>query len=201
MNQIKVAIFVTVFAACISLALLGSRFSLTSTSLNTSSTQKNQLQEQGTNEQRNQQAVQNRLETRCSLASKFPEEIQRWCEFIEKGAVESGLEPNLIASLMLEESGGNPLAYSRDGAVGLLQVMPRDGLAEKFLCPNGPCFAARPSIAQLQEPEFNIRYGALMLAGLIKRFGNLRDGLKAYGPSGVDFAYADTVLAIHSSYQ
>ncbi len=67
---------------------------------------------------------------------------------------------------MLIESAGDAGAYSSNGAVGLLQVMPRDGLAAEFMCPNGPCFASRPTTDELMDPEFNLAYGARMLADL-----------------------------------
>jgi soluble lytic murein transglycosylase-like protein len=81
-----------------------------------------------------------------------------------------------------------------------MQVMPSDGLAAAFECVNGPCFASRPSIEELLEPEFNIQYGTRMLAGLYGRYQDLRLALKAYGPMDVGFAYADKVLAIYERY-
>jgi len=36
-----------------------------------------------------------------------------------------------------------------------------------------------------------------MLAGLIKKHGSLREGLKAYGPMDVGYAYADKVLSVY----
>jgi soluble lytic murein transglycosylase-like protein len=101
---------------------------------------------------------------------------------------------------MLQESGGNHLAYSHSGAVGLLQVMPRDGIAAGFMCKNGPCFAKRPTISELQDPEFNINYGAGMLSGLNNKYLDIREALKSYGPMDVGYAYADKVLAIYSRY-
>ena len=115
-------------------------------------------------------------------------------------AEQTGLAPDLIAALIWQESGGNPLAYSKSGAVGLMQVMPRDGLAANFTCTNGPCFASRPSIAELQDPEFNVDYGTGMLAGLVKHSGSLREALKAYGPMDVGYYYADKVLGIYQQY-
>ena len=85
--------------------------------------------------------------------------------------------------------------------MGLMQVMPRDGLAAGFMCINGPCFAARPSMQELYDPEFNISYGTQMLAGLIERHGNARDALRAYGPMDMGFRYADIVLGIMNRYQ
>ena len=105
-----------------------------------------------------------------------------------------------MAALIWQESGGNPTAYSRSGAVGLMQVMPRDGLASSFMCVNGPCFASRPSIEQLRDPEFNVSYGTKMLAGLVRKHRNLREALKSYGPMGVGYYYADKVIGIYQRY-
>lgn len=92
------------------------------------------------------------------------------------------------------------MAYSRSGAVGLMQVMPRDGLAAKFQCVNGPCFASRPTRAELEDPAFNIEYGTRMLAGLYQRLESWRDALRSYGPMDVGYSYADKVLAIYERY-
>lgn len=136
----------------------------------------------------------------CSLSADYPESIRQWCGLIEQAAQQHGLEPGLIAAVMLQESGGDAQAYSHSGAVGLLQVMPRDGLAASFICASGsPCFANRPSMDELFDPAFNIDYGARMLAGLAERRGSLRDGLYAYGPMDVGYSYADKVLAIFES--
>jgi soluble lytic murein transglycosylase-like protein len=81
-----------------------------------------------------------------------------------------------------------------------MQVMPRDGIAARFECPNGPCFAKRPTIQELQQPGFNVEYGTRMLAGLIERHGEIRPALKSYGPMDVGFSYADKVLAIWDRY-
>jgi hypothetical protein len=136
----------------------------------------------------------------CQVSQHFPESILGWCWMITQYAEQNNLEPNLIAAVMLQESGGQHLAYSHSGAVGLMQVMPRDGIAENFICKNGPCFSSRPTIAELQEPEFNIAYGTRMLAGLEDRFGNIRDALKSYGPMDVGYSYADKVLALLERY-
>jgi soluble lytic murein transglycosylase-like protein len=137
----------------------------------------------------------------CSLSTRFPASIQRWCAQIENYARKSGVDASLVASVMLQESGGDPKAYSSSGAVGLMQVMPRDGLASAFLCSGKPCFASRPSMAELYDPDFNISYGVRMLAGLIARTGSARDGLRAYGPMDVGYYYADKVLRIYENYQ
>jgi hypothetical protein len=136
----------------------------------------------------------------CQVSPGFPESILGWCELITQYAAQNNVDPNLIAAVILQESGGQHLAYSHSGAVGLMQVMPQDGIAEKFMCKNGPCFSSRPTINELQDPEFNIAYGTRMLAGLNNRFGSIRDALKSYGPMDVGYSYADKVLAILLRY-
>lgn len=137
----------------------------------------------------------------CSLPSRYPDSIRQWCGWIQRYAAEVELDPRLIAAVMLQESGGKADAYSHSGAVGLMQVMPRDGLAEQFMCSGRPCFASRPSMDELFEPEYNISYGTRMLAGLVARHGNVRDALKAYGPMDLGYRYADIVLSIYENYQ
>lgn len=139
-------------------------------------------------------------DTGCSLGDRFPEEVRRWCSLIESTSAQHGLEPDLIAALILQESGGNPEAYSRSGAVGLMQVMPRDGIAAEFNCKNGPCFASRPSMEELYDPQFNISYGVNMLAGLAGKTGDIREALRAYGPMDIGYRYADIVLSIYENY-
>jgi soluble lytic murein transglycosylase-like protein len=136
----------------------------------------------------------------CRLSNKYPQEILQWCDLITAKAEQTSLAPDLIAALIWQESGGDPLAYSKSGAVGLMQVMPRDGIAANFTCANGPCFASRPTIEELQNPEYNLEYGTGMLAGLVKHTGSLREALKAYGPMDVGYYYADKVLGIYKQY-
>jgi hypothetical protein len=140
------------------------------------------------------------LSANCSLPGSFPQSILRWCAYIDKYANQNGLDPKLVASVMVQESGGDDKAISKSGAIGLLQVMPRDGLAAGFMCINGPCFGDRPSMTELYDPEFNIQYGSNMLAELITRNGSVRDGLKSYGPRDYGYTYADLVLAIYNSH-
>jgi soluble lytic murein transglycosylase-like protein len=136
----------------------------------------------------------------CLVSPNYPQSILQWCDLITRYAGQFGLPPDLIAALILQESGGQPQAYSHSGAVGLMQVMPRDGLAASFMCVNGPCFSNRPPIAELQDPEFNVKYGTRMLAGLLNKYGDMREALKAYGPKDMGYYYADKVLGIYQRY-
>ena len=139
--------------------------------------------------------------SKSGLSPKFPNSIQQWKETIEHNAIKFNLDANLIASVILQESGGNPLAYSSSGAVGLMQIMPRDGLAIGFICDGHPCFLSRPTMRELYDPHFNIEYGSKMLTNLINKYGDWREALHAYGPMDVGFEYADLVLLIQNNYQ
>jgi soluble lytic murein transglycosylase-like protein len=136
---------------------------------------------------------------KCRISKSFPQDVRQWCLQIMRHADNNNLDPNLIAALIWQESGGNPTAYSKSGAVGLMQVMPRDGLAASFQCINGPCFTNRPSIRELEKPNFNIKYGTGMLSGLLNKYGDLREALKQYGPMNVGYYYADKVLNIYQA--
>ena len=137
----------------------------------------------------------------CGVSDHYPDDVLQWCGLITKYARRADLHPDLVAALIWQESGGNPKAYSRSGAVGLMQVMPRDGIAADYVCKGSPCFDDRPSIRDLEDPEFNIQYGTQLLQGLVvEQAGDLREALKIYGPLNVGYTYADTVLAIFSQY-
>lgn len=138
----------------------------------------------------------------CQVSASFPSKVLRWCSSITRYARESDLPPDLVAALILQESGGNPEAYSHSGAVGLMQVMPRDGLAASFRCRGRPCFHDRPSMAELKDPEFNLHYGTRMLANLSRKYrGDMREALRAYGPMDVGYYYADIVLSLYKKYR
>ncbi len=144
--------------------------------------------------------VSTNQEQACEVDTRYPDSVRQWCGLITEYSDKNGLDPDLIAALIWQESGGNPVAYSKSGAVGLMQVMPRDGISASFQCPNGPCFKNRPSIEELKDPEFNIAYGTGMLSRLQQNHGNLREALKSYGPMDVGYYYADIVLNLKAKY-
>lgn len=147
------------------------------------------------------QASENpQVSTSCAVSPKFPDEVRQWCRLITQYGEQHGLAPDLVAAVIWQESGGDPQAYSRSGAVGLMQVMPRDGVAASFQCVNGPCFSERPSIDELRDAEFNVQYGTRMLGKLVERHGSLREALKAYGPMDRGYSYADRVLGLYHQY-
>ena len=92
-----------------------------------------------------------------------------WQGELRAAAQRAGLDPNLVAAVVREESSFFPLARSRVGARGLMQLMPDTaramGIGQDEL---------------LDHPETNLRMGATFLAGLVKKFGDPRLAAAAY---------------------
>ncbi len=61
---------------------------------------------------------------RKKIASAFTPSVQYWNDSIQRWALVSGLDPDLLATVIQIESCGDPDAISRSGAMGLFQVMP-----------------------------------------------------------------------------
>ena len=96
-------------------------------------------------------------------------------DLIRASAEENGLDPALVAAVILAESDYQPRAVSDAGALGLMQLMPAtaEWIAGKF---SETCTEER-----LFEPDTNIRYGCWYLGWLVGRFGgNLPCAVAAY---------------------
>jgi soluble lytic murein transglycosylase-like protein len=94
---------------------------------------------------------------------------------IERAAMSASVEPNLLRAVIVVESGFNPRAVSKRGAVGLMQLM--------------PATATRFGVSNPYDPRENVRAGARYLKFLIDRFGqDVRLALAAYnaGEEAVD---------------
>ncbi|MBV9849620.1 MAG: lytic transglycosylase domain-containing protein [Armatimonadetes bacterium] len=93
---------------------------------------------------------------------------------IQTYAAKHGLDPSLVRAVIHTESGGNPRAVSRAGAMGLMQLMPANvkeaGVTDPF------------------DPEQNIAAGTKQLSDLMQTFhGDLDLALAGYnaGPGNV----------------
>jgi soluble lytic murein transglycosylase-like protein len=102
----------------------------------------------------------------------LPAAGQEWAHDIEEAAANAGIDPRLLAAMVWQESGFQPDAVSKSGAIGLSQLMPAtaEGLG---VDPNNPLE--------------NLDGGARYLAWTIREFGSLELGLAAYnaGPGTV----------------
>jgi hypothetical protein len=94
--------------------------------------------------------------------------------FIEEAAATYGVRPDLVRAVIQVESGFNPSAISRVGALGLMQLMP--GTAREL------------GVEDPLDPQQNILGGAKYLSHLIERFeGNVALAVAGYnaGPNAV----------------
>jgi soluble lytic murein transglycosylase-like protein len=99
----------------------------------------------------------------------------RYDAIIETEAKSAGVEPNLLRAVIVVESGFNPRAVSKRGAVGLMQLMPET--------------AKRFGVSDRYDPRQNVRGGAVYLGFLVNRFRqNVRLALAAFnaGEDAVD---------------
>lgn len=90
-------------------------------------------------------------------------------------ALQQGIDPDLIKSIVQVESGYNPQALSSKGAIGLMQLMPNT--------------AFEMGIDDPWDPAQNIRAGTKYFSCLLKKYqGDLMKALAAYnaGPRIVD---------------
>ncbi len=109
--------------------------------------------------------------TAGTLSPFWNETIRRWELLIVAEACSYGIDPDLVAAVIMVESGGDASAVSRSGAIGLMQVMPYD--AERF--------PHRPPAETLLDPAFNVEWGVRILAEEIAwANGDVFKGLMAY---------------------
>lgn len=105
-------------------------------------------------------------------------------EIIDRAADEFGVEAELVAAVIENESAFNKQRVSAEGAVGLMQVLPstaEEAAAEMNMDEYTP--------ERLFEPEMNIRLGTWYLSNLMKEFtGDTVAALAAYnaGPARVE---------------
>ncbi len=133
-----------------------------------------------------QTTVNPHLKPYAGNPSKRTGRVLQWYDAISAVAKKYELEPALVAALMEQESGGNPNAISRAGAIGLMQLMPK---------------TARGLGVNPFDPVQNLEGGAKYIKLQLDRFGNLPDALVAYnaGPSRVGKPlFSETQGYVHS---
>ena len=124
--------------------------------------------------------VAQRLRLRAQAAeagTTVADTLARFESEIHTSAGQAGVDPALVLAVVMQESGGNPLAVSSRGATGLMQLMP--GTAEEL------------GVQDATSPGQNIAGGSRYLQQMLSRYGgDLELALAAYnaGPGNVDRA-------------
>jgi soluble lytic murein transglycosylase len=107
----------------------------------------------------------------------------RYESIVRTHAKNYDLPPALLAAVIYTESKFDASARSDAGAVGLMQLLPEtaQGIA---LRTGGHRFV----VADLLDPEINVRYGSWYLRNLLNRYDDLPTALAAYhaGQGNVD---------------
>lgn len=85
----------------------------------------------------------------------------RYDNLLNQYASQYGVDPLLTKAIMIAESSANPNAQSGVGAVGLMQIMPKNGAAWLSV-------TEAQATQMLQDPETNIRLGTRYINTLIQ---------------------------------
>jgi soluble lytic murein transglycosylase len=114
------------------------------------------------------------------LRARYPLEYE---SIIRTHARNHDLDPALVAAMVYVESRFDPNAQSAAGAVGLMQLLP-DTARGIALRTGGDRFV----VADLRDPEINVRYGTWYVDHLRRRYADTRLALAAYhaGQGNVD---------------
>lgn len=108
----------------------------------------------------------------AASSAQPPDRLER---IVRDAAARHRMDPALLKAVISAESGWNPQAVSRKGAVGLMQLIP--GTAQRY------------GVGNPYDPVQNVEGGTLYLKSLLNRYnGNLVKTLAAYnaGEHAVD---------------
>jgi soluble lytic murein transglycosylase len=120
-------------------------------------------------------------EVRRHLVESQPELIfpMKWKSEIEKSASKFGVAPELVYSIIRQESSFNPLARSHADAFGLMQLIP--DAAKKAEAKTGVKLATHED---LYKPEINIPAGTAFLRGVLDHWqGKFIPAVASYNAS------------------
>jgi soluble lytic murein transglycosylase-like protein len=134
--------------------------------------------------------------------SRYRTASNLYAPLVQKAAREHSLDRALLQAMIAAESGFDPHAVSRKGAVGLMQLMPET--------------ARRYGVRNPYDPADNIRGGAKYLRDLLQKFNNDlsltlaaynagEDAIVQYGnripPYRETLDYVPRVLTLYREYQ
>lgn len=113
--------------------------------------------------------------THADPAGALPQEARRWVRLVVSATRNSPIKPALVLAIMHTESSFDPLARSRTGACGLMQLIPEAGARAAFSYLTG-CQYRIPK-ACLFRPHLNVVLGIAYLEWLwTRRFSTIDQG-------------------------
>ena len=115
---------------------------------------------------RGKKRIKNRSVAARNATQYLQENMKRFSGLIDRVARELSLDRNLVHAVVRVESAYDPLAVSRAGAVGLMQLMPDT--------------AKRYGVRDSRNPTQNLYAGVLHLRNLIQQFNDVVLALAAY---------------------
>lgn len=97
--------------------------------------------------------------------SWLPKTVDHWKEGLERLGAANKVDPELLAIIVLVESGGNPVAKSKSGALGLMQIIPITGkhIAIERKLPEQP-------LEKLTDPDYNLDFGSWYISHQLTSF-------------------------------
>jgi len=98
-----------------------------------------------------------KIDTSNLSLSEIRSSLEPWESYIVRYSLQFGVDSDLVSAIVYAESKGDPFRISRDGALGLMQIMPSTA---DFL-----------GFDDVLDPEENIKAGVKYIAWLVKRYG------------------------------
>jgi hypothetical protein len=118
------------------------------------------------------------------------EEVTKLSKIIVRHSLNKKLDPKLVASIIIVESRGNPLAISGSKSVGIMQI-------------HVPTWKEEVDFTEMNpfDPEVNIEIGTTILAQYLKQYKDVESALVAYegsrNPS--ESEYVSKVMEVYRS--
>ena len=148
-----------------------------------------------------------RIENRngVNITNRFLADERAWAPDVRAVAERAGLPPEIVLSVVAQESDGNPQADGALGEVGLMQLteLAVDDVNNNAARMNIGLGPYTSSFEDMTDPQANLQYGTTFLAMQLRRMDlSMTDALRAYNCGetrarqnpGCGSTYADDVL-------